>query len=61
MHPELVLALEKAGLSDVFSDLSYSKRKEFARQVAEPKADATRKRRIEKVIENVGAERVAKT
>jgi DNA-binding protein YbaB len=53
MHPELVLALDKAGLSDVFADLSYSKRKEFARQVNEAKADDTRLRRIEKVIEGM--------
>jgi hypothetical protein len=53
MHPELVLALDKAGLSDVFADLSYSKRKEFARQVSEAKADDTRSRRIEKVIEGM--------
>ena len=56
MHPELVLALEKAGLTEIFSELSYSKRKEFARQVAEAKADDTRLRRIEKVIENLKAD-----
>jgi hypothetical protein len=53
MHAELVLALEKTGLAEVFGELSYSKRKEFARQVAEAKADDTRLRRIEKVIESL--------
>ena len=56
MHPELVLALEKAGLTEIFAELSYSKRKEFARQVAEAKADDTRLRRIEKVIESLKAD-----
>jgi hypothetical protein len=60
MHPELVLALEKAGLSEVFSTLSYSKRKEFARQVTEAKADDTRLRRIEKVIQGLKAEKPVK-
>jgi len=56
MHPELVLALEKAGLTEIFAELSYSKRKEFARQVNEAKADDTRLRRIEKVIESLKAD-----
>jgi hypothetical protein len=56
MHPELVLALEKAGLTEIFAELSYSKRKEFARQVSEAKADDTRLRRIEKVIESLKAD-----
>jgi len=60
MHPELVLALEKAGLTDIFAELSYSKRKEFTRQVAEAKADDTRLRRIEKVIESLKAEKPVK-
>lgn len=38
------------GLSETFNSLTYSKRKEFARQVREAKAEDTRKRRIEKVI-----------
>jgi len=56
MHPELVLTLEKAGLAEIFAELSYSKRKEFARQVNQAKADDTRLRRIEKVIEGLKAE-----
>jgi hypothetical protein len=60
MHPELVLALEKAGLAEVFAELSYSKRKEFARQVAEAKTDDTRLRRIEKAIESLKAQKPVK-
>ncbi len=43
-------ALAVSGLSEVFHDLAYSKRKEFARQVNEAKAEETRDRRIEKII-----------
>ena len=39
-----------AGLRDAFDALSYSKRKEHARQVAEAKTDETRARRVEKVL-----------
>lgn len=48
--PPLVSALAAAGLTHRFADLPYSRRKEFARQVAEAKADATRDRRIDKVL-----------
>ena len=48
---ELSEALEMSGLSQIFHDLSYSKRKEFARQVGEAKAEETRLRRISKVID----------
>jgi uncharacterized protein YdeI (YjbR/CyaY-like superfamily) len=51
MHPELDAALSKSDLAEVFSKLSYSKRKELARQVNEAKAEDTRQRRIEKVLE----------
>lgn len=47
---ELNQALARNGLSDKFHDLTYSKRKEFARQVSEAKADETKSRRIEKII-----------
>jgi bifunctional DNA-binding transcriptional regulator/antitoxin component of YhaV-PrlF toxin-antitoxin module len=43
-------ALDANGLTDTFSRLVYSKRKEFARQVSEAKAEDTRKRRIDKII-----------
>jgi len=46
----LAEALSANDLSETFHNLSYSKRKEFARQVAEAKADDTRARRVEKVI-----------
>ena len=57
MHPQLEVALAAAVLEEVFAELSYSKRKEFARQVNEAKADDTRLRRIEKVIEAVKADK----
>ena len=60
MHPELEEALTSADLADVFANLSYSKRKEYARQVNEAKAEDTRKRRIEKVIEGMRAEKPAR-
>lgn len=48
--PELAAALDQAGLADAFAGLAYSRRKELARLVSEAKADATRARRIEKVV-----------
>lgn len=48
--PALQEALRANGLSEIFHSQTYSKRKEFARQVAEAKADETRDRRVEKVI-----------
>jgi len=48
--PLLADALDKHGFSEMFHNLTYSKRKEYARQVSEAKADETRLRRIEKVI-----------
>lgn len=49
--PPLAAALKRAGLSDTFEALAYSKRKEFARQVAEAKSEETRDRRIAKVVD----------
>lgn len=43
-------ALTKNGLSETFHDLTYSKRKEFARQVNDAKAQETKNSRIEKII-----------
>jgi bifunctional DNA-binding transcriptional regulator/antitoxin component of YhaV-PrlF toxin-antitoxin module len=43
-------ALVAAALRDVFEALTYSKRREFARQVAEAKAAETRSKRVEKVL-----------
>jgi len=47
---ELVSALKSKKLSRKFKDLTYSKRKEYVRQVFEAKADATRLRRIDKIL-----------
>ena len=51
MPAELVEALEKSGKTAAFASLSYSKRKESARQVSEAKAADTRARRVAKVID----------
>ena len=48
---QLQAALDRAGLTEQFAALAYSKRKEFARQVADAKTDATRQRRVAKVVE----------
>lgn len=50
---ELAKALAGKGLSDTFHNLTYSKRKEFARQVSEAKTEETKNRRIEKIIEQL--------
>ncbi len=50
MPEELAAALETSGLADVFEALTYSKRKEFARQVSEAKAEETKAKRITKVL-----------
>jgi uncharacterized protein YdeI (YjbR/CyaY-like superfamily) len=56
MPGDLLTALKASGLTEVFEGLSYSKRKEFARQVSEAKAAETRLRRIEKVIASMKAD-----
>ena len=50
---DLDTALKANKLSNVFHDLIYSKRKEFARLVLDAKTDATRNRRIAKIIETL--------
>lgn len=50
LHPDLESALISAGAREEFEALSYSKRREFARQVDEAKADETRARRVAKVV-----------
>ncbi len=55
MHPELVQALKKAKLFEAFEALTYSKRKEFARQVNEARTDETRERRIQKALESLSS------
>ena len=52
---DLDRALDKARLRDVFAALATSKRKEFARQVVEAKAEETRARRIAKIVEQLRA------
>lgn len=53
MPSELLDALKKDNLDKKFHDLSYSARKEYARQVAEAKAPETKTRRLEKIIEQL--------
>ncbi|MDQ3123210.1 MAG: YdeI/OmpD-associated family protein [bacterium] len=43
-------ALVVNGLKETFRDLTYSRRKEFARQVSEAKIEDTKNRRIKKII-----------
>lgn len=51
---EIPTALQEAlaanGLAETFHDLTYSKRKEFGRQVSEAKAAETRNKRIKKIV-----------
>lgn len=47
---ELSKALREAELQEVFHNLTYSKRKEFAGQVSDAKADQTKNSRISKII-----------
>ena len=50
LHPELNAGLLQAGLREFFEELSYSKRREFARQVGEAVSEDTRTRRVQKVV-----------
>lgn len=52
---ELLEALSLAHLEDAFAELSYSKRKEFARSVREAKAADTKSRRAQAVIESLSS------
>lgn len=49
--PSLTVALDREGFAEQFAALSYSRRKELARQVAEAKTESTRERRIGKVLD----------
>lgn len=49
--PDLSAALEKSGLSEAFSKLSYTHQKEYVNSITEAKKEETRARRIEKTIE----------
>lgn len=50
---ELIKALIKNNKKETFDALSYSKRKEFTRQVNEAKAEETKLKRIQKVIDSL--------
>lgn len=50
---ELKSALSKKGLLERFEKLAPSKRKEFVRQVNDAKAEETRNRRIEKILDSI--------
>lgn len=45
---------DKAGALEAFEALSYTKRKEFVRQVEEARAQETRSRRISNIVEKAG-------
>ena len=51
---DLAKALAAAGVRDAFDALAPSHRKEHVRSVTEAKAEATRQRRIEKVVAALG-------
>ena len=50
---ELADALNKSGLRSFFDELTYSKRKEHARKVAEAKAEDTKMRRVQAVLDSI--------
>ncbi|TSI15500.1 YdeI/OmpD-associated family protein [Brevibacterium aurantiacum] len=51
---DLAEALDSAGVRVVFDGLAPSKRKEHVRQVESAKAEATRERRIAKIVDSLG-------
>ena len=51
--PDLAQALSKAGAMAAYDALSYTMRKEYARQVESAKAQETRQRRIAKIVEKL--------
>ena len=53
LPPDLAEALKNAGLTDVFSNLSYTHRKEYVNAINEAKKEETRVKRIERTIELV--------
>ena len=52
---DLAAALKQAGATAAFDALSYSARKEHARQVESAKAPETRQRRIDKIVSQLAA------
>ncbi|MDQ2973218.1 MAG: YdeI/OmpD-associated family protein [bacterium] len=53
---ELRARLKHENLTEKFSNLAYSKRKEFCRQVSEAKAEETKIRRLDKIAQLVKAD-----
>lgn len=53
LHPELDEALTSNRVREYFETMAYSHRKEYARAVAEAKADDTRTRRVQAAIDKV--------
>ena len=51
--PDLASALEDAGLREPFDGLAPSRRKEHVRSVQDAKTEATRQRRVAKVVETL--------
>lgn len=54
---DFAAALEKAGLQNVFSKMSYTHQKEYVNAVTEAKREETRVRRIEKAVEQLTAKK----
>lgn len=50
-------ALRKAGLTDVFSKMSYTHQKEYVNAITEAKREETRLGRITKAVEKIGAKK----
>ncbi len=55
--PDLLAALDAAGVRDAFERLAYSHRKEHVRAIEEAKAADTRQRRIDKAVAMVAAKK----
>jgi bifunctional DNA-binding transcriptional regulator/antitoxin component of YhaV-PrlF toxin-antitoxin module len=54
---DLAEALRKAGLTDVFSKMSFTHQKEYVNSIVEAKREETRLGRITKAIEKIGEKR----
>jgi len=50
---ELAAALASHHVSDTFHDSTYSRRKEYARLVTDAKAEETKQRRIQKIVDEL--------
>ncbi len=55
--PDFAEALEKANLTEAFSKMSYTHRKEYANAITEAKREETRISRIAKAVEKIGAKK----